>query len=69
MTLTNANIYVCDTLVNAEAARLVLVGLGFGQITIDKVANFVEYDAKTYGGGGTRETPDTANYVVIGKQE
>lgn len=69
MKYTTINIYPCDTEVNAEAARLVLEGLHFDEITVDEVTGLVEYDADKYGGGGKKDTPGAANYVVIGKKK
>ena len=68
MKYQDISVYACDTLANAEAARLVLVGLHFDVITVDEVTGFVQYDAETFGGGGKKDMPPSANYVVIGKR-
>lgn len=69
MIYTTINIYPCDTKANAKAAQLVLEGLLFDEITVDEVTGLVEYDADNYGGGGKKDTPGAANYVVIGKKK
>lgn len=68
MIYKDISVYVCDTQVNAAAAKLALQGLGFNLITVDEVTGFVQSDAETFGGGGKKDMPPSAKYVVIGKR-
>ena len=68
MVFTDISVYVCDTAVNAAAAAQALQGMGFDVITVDQITGYMYYDAETFGGGGKKDTPNAANYVVIGKK-
>jgi hypothetical protein len=65
----NANVYYCDTKVNADAAVTLLKKLGYleSQITVDEITGVAEYDGKRFGGGGTDDKPPNANFLVVAK--
>lgn len=65
----NANVYFCDTAVHAQAAVTFLKGLGFtdAQITVENVSGIGQYDGETFGGGGKKDAPPNANFLVIAR--
>ena len=62
-------VYACDTAEHAEAARLVLIGMGYaadGIIVNGPVDNF-SYNATQFA-GGTKAEALFGQYIVIGKK-
>ena len=62
-------VYACDTAEHAEAARLVLVGMGYAAdgIIVNGPADNFSYNATQFAGGAKTEAL-FGQYIVIGKK-
>jgi hypothetical protein len=63
-------IFVCNTPAQIAEGRLTLHEMDYtdDQITEEKVSGAIFYDAQSFGGGGTANTPSQNRTVLIGRK-